>query len=183
MKIKDLIIYIKKNLSEIFSNLNLVFGINTEEFQKIIKNLVIAIEHNDFLNNMDINLEVFSLDNLINLKKLFRSLNIDNEITNQIIIKSPIIILFDTDLSSIYAIYKNNEYKGYCVLKDNKNQKYNYNKNIDNNVYINNYLVDMMINSLNRKDIVKENEKISNYRMAFQKLKKEYILKNYYFKK
>ncbi len=175
MTLKEFRKYLVSTGPSLYHNFQEVFAFSREDYLHFLQNLLVSLKYYAPNIKLVIDVEVFSIENLNHLKKFFADLQIEDDIRNQVLVKSPIIVLFANKISDIYAIFKNDIYRGYTLLQDNQYCSYMFNEKLDRNIWMNNYVVDMMLQSL--KDLDKE-----DYVRMFQELEQEYSLKNYYFK-
>ena len=123
MKKNDFITNIKINIENIYVNISDVFEIKKEEFKMLILNIINAFQYNEKLNEKEISMNIFSIENLQELKSTLIKIGLTEDEIKKIIVKSPIIILYSDKLSDIYYLFKNKKYYGYTIL-DNK--KYDF---------------------------------------------------------
>lgn len=199
MESRETLNYIKENINEIYNNFNVVFNINIEEFSNVIKKIVDYLSNEKFyqrlLNNNKLAV-CFDEDSLLKSKKYLLSLSLTDVQIKKIILTLPQILLFANIDKNIFSIYKNNDLKGFAFVDDNDYKSYslfNNNSNLFDDILenydVNNYdyLVNEMLKSLKREDVVKNlnfnvNDDVSLI-TKFDALTKEYSKKNYYFKK
>ena len=173
MKKIDFVDYINQNLKQIYNNIYSVFGITKEEFKILILNIIKFFEYKN-IDEKDYSPNVFSIDALSKLKLVLIKLELTEEEIKQIIIKSPIIILYCDNLKDIYYLYKNKKFYGYTILDNKEYETYLLNSNLNSNIISNNYIIDKMFDYYGVKNYSQE---------EFDKLECEFKLKNYYFKK
>lgn len=171
---EELIIFIKSNLKNIHNAFSAIFGLDKSEFQALMINLIKAFEFNENLNEKDYSADIFSPDNLLNLKDFLTKMALSDVEIKQIIVKSPIILLYSNELQNIYLLYKAQKCYGYTILDNGQHRTYLLNNNIPSNVVDNNYVTDQMLAYYNVKEF--DNKE-------FDKIEKNFKLKNYYFKK
>lgn len=198
MEDNELIIFFKDNISEIYKNINSVYNIDKSEFTSLVKRIIHDLTTDSFYIKMLHNDKLppkFDSESLMIIKKFLLELGFDNKKIKDIILKIPEMLLFSNNIENIYPIFKGNDFEG-CAFLNGKSYKsylyfegddeYHFDKDINYiNSYDYDYLVNMMLNSLNRKDIKNESKLDNNpdLKAKFKALTKDYSLKNYYFKK
>lgn len=85
---------------------------------------------------------------LSKLKENLKSVGLDELTIKNLIIKSPIIILFGDKLDNIFFLYKVDKFYGYTILINNEYMTYMFNANVQSNVITNNTMIDMMLSSI-----------------------------------
>lgn len=113
---------------------------------------------------------------LSKLKENLKSVGLDELTIKNLIIKSPIIILFGDKLDNIFFLYKADKFYGYTILINNEYMTYMFNANIQSNVITNNTMIDMMLSS------IADTKKQEQLKKHFIQLERNYSLKNFYFK-
>ena len=174
MKYPELINYIKLNISIIYNNFTSVFKMNIEDFRLFIINLVDSFKYNRVFNSREYSQNAFSNTNLQELKNELIKLGLSEDEIKNIIIKSPIIILYSDRLSDIYYLYKNSKYYGYVILDDGEYDTFLLNENLSSNIVSNNFVTRKMLEYYNVTKFDKA---------TFDRLEADYKLKNYYFKR
>jgi len=136
---------------------------------------------------------IFNKEKLNNLKDFLLKLDMSTTKLKKMIINTPQILLYSTRINLIYPIFKNDEFKGYALINNDKFKSYSI-SNINQNdfssegyyeFYNYDYIVNQMLEQLNREDI-KEELKIENnadLKTKFNSLVREYSMKNYHFKR
>ena len=147
----------------IYQIFRITFGLTSKEFDALAKNLRMAVVCNDYLKEINSDLYLFSYELLSKLKE-------------NLIIKSPIIILFSDKLDNIFFLYKADKFYGYTILVNNEYMTYMFNNNVQSNVITNNTMIDMMLSS------VADAKKQEQLKVYFKHLERNYSLKNFYFK-
>lgn len=170
----EIIEFIKDNMKSIYDNFKTTFDITIEEFEKIIINFILSFDYNASLRKKDISKEIFSVESLNALRDTLREYGIKDKQIKSVIIKSPIILIYDKELERIHYIYKKDKYIGYTIVEDDEYNTYLYNENIDSNLVSNNYIADQIIKYKNI-----DKDKLTD----FIKAEENYKLKNYYYKK
>lgn len=85
---------------------------------------------------------------LTKLKENLKSVGLDELTIKNLIIKSPIIILFGDKLDDVFFLYKADKFYGYTILINNEYMTYMFNANVQSNVITNNTMIDMMLSSI-----------------------------------
>ncbi len=174
MKKNDFIKNIKLNIKDIYNNIFGVFEITKEEFNILILNIINSFQYNENLKKKEFSMNVFSIENLLELKSMLIKIGLTEEKIKRIIVKSPIILLYSDKLDDIYYLFKNKKYYGYTILDNKKYYTFLLNDYLNSNIISNNYIIEKMIDYYNIKKFEKED---------FDKLESDFKLKNYYFKK
>ena len=164
----------KQNL--IYQIFRITFGLTSKEFDALAKNLRMAVACNDYLKDVESNLCVFSFEMLSKLKENLKSVGLDELTIKNLIIKSPIIILFGDKLDDVFFLYKADKFYGYTILINNEYMTYMFNANVQSNVITNNTMIDMMLSS------IADTKKQEQLKKHFIQLERNYSLKNFYFK-
>ena len=174
MKKNDFIKNIKLNIKDIYNNIFGVFEITKEEFNILILNIINSFQYNENLKKKEFSMNVFSIENLLELKSMLIKIGLTEEKIKRIIVKSPIILLYSDKLDDIYYLFKNKKYYGYTILDNKKYYTFLLNDYLNSNIISNNYIIEKMIDYYNIKKFEKED---------FDNLESDFKLKNYYFKK
>lgn len=174
MKKNDFIKNIKLNIKDIYNNIFDVFEITKEEFNTLILNIINSFQYNENLKKKEFSMNIFSIENLLELKSMLIKIGLTEEEIKKIIVKSPIILLYSDKLDNIYYLFKNKKYYGYTILDNKKYYTFLLNDNLNSNIISNNYIIEKMIDYYNIKKFEKED---------FDNLESDFKLKNYYFKK
>jgi len=174
MKKDDFFANIKLNIETIYDNIFNVFKITQEDFKILISNMINAFQYNEKLNEKEISVNIFSIENLQELKSMLTKIGLMEDEIKKVIVKSPIIILYSDKLSDIYYLFKNKKYCGYTILDNKEYNTFLLNDNLSSNIISNNYIIEKMIDYYNIKNFEKED---------FDNLESDFKLKNYYFKK
>ena len=128
------------------------------------------------LKEINSDLYLFSYELLSKLKENLKSVGLDELTIKNLIIKSPIIILFSDKLDNVFFLYKADKFYGYTILVNNEYMTYMFNNNVQSNVITNNTMIDMMLSS------VADAKKQEQLKVYFKHLERNYSLKNFYFK-
>lgn len=160
----------------IYQIFRVTFGLTSKEFDTLAKNLRMAVACNDYLKEVESNFFVFSFEMLSKLKEDLKSVGLDELTIKNLIIKSPIIILFGDKLDDVFFLYKADKFYGYTILVNNEYMTYMFNANVQSNVITNNTMIDMMLNS------IADTKKQEQLKKHFIQLERNYSLKNFYFK-
>ncbi len=196
MENKDFINYLNQNLKELYNNFKIVFNINLEEYNNLVRRIVKDILKDSFYDLLVKNNSIdFNKESLLNIKEYLIKLNLNKEEIKEVIITIPEIVLFNKLINNVFPIYKNNNFKGVAFVYNDSYRSYSYsissyklnnlNNIVDNNVNYYNYVIDSLLRSLEREDIksklsIDENAPLNE---KFRSLSKDYSKKNYYFKK
>lgn len=160
----------------IYQIFRITFGLTSKEFDALAKNLRMAVVCNDYLKEINSDLYLFSYELLSKLKENLKSVGLDELTIKNLIIKSPIIILFSDKLDNVFFLYKADKFYGYTILVNNEYMTYMFNNNVQSNVITNNTMIDMMLSS------VADAKKQEQLKVYFKHLERNYSLKNFYFK-
>ena len=90
----------------IYQIFRITFGLTSKEFDALAKNLRMAVVCNDYLKEINSDLYLFSYELLSKLKENLKSVGLDELTIKNLIIKSPIIILFSDKLDNVFFLYK-----------------------------------------------------------------------------
>lgn len=200
MEFNKFLNYISVNLRQIYANFNLHFGVTKEEFEHILKKLINDIATDKFYKNLlkkkDLS-NCFEGQTLYELKKyLSLQLRINDDDIKNILINTPEILFFATNISKIYPIFKGSYFKGYVLLDDDLYKAYSFYNNykyllnsrkVNQNFDLS--LQNIKINYVNPKFIEKtgkyvlgkndlfDNSKLINY--LLENLNREDVMKYY----
>lgn len=198
MKNEEFLKYLKENIKNIYSNFEMVFKVNYEEFLFIINVIIKDLTYDKFYQNLisENLVQSFDLLALNNLFKMFKDLDLSDEEIKKIILVIPEVILFSQQLNDIHLIYKNNFIKGIAFINQNNYRSYSipnyaFDEKTLNNILefrtINSYdyLIKNLLLNLNRNDLKNSYDLADNANLndKFAALTKAYSKKNYYFKK
>lgn len=164
--------------------------------KKVVSNLINDIYSDEFYNIFlkDKSLQdILTKDNFYNLISFLESKGLEETEIKSIILNSPIILLFSSNLEDIYLIFKRNVCQGFLLLSQNTYRSYKVLSNDYENAYgsINSYMlnydyvVSEMFQALRREDIAKSLniDAGDSLKSKCDKLVKTQSLKNYFFKK
>lgn len=190
--------YVKKNYKFIHDNIKQVFELEDEEVQLILSR-IISLDPNDPFYKDSLNLDTFlvhfEIDNLNRVKRIFNELSSDKELAKQTLIYTPFILLFSEKPENIFFMCKDSDIKGYTIIHNNEFKSYNCisrlpksirdANNYDESNYENAFMVNSMLQSLQRKDVqeyygIDEN---STLEQKFYALSSNHNKRNYYFYK
>ena len=196
MEDKNFVQFIENNVGEIIENIMNTFELDMYESKEVLLRCVNIIVKDPFYNSsMDYEMinGIFNKVKLNNLKDFLLKLDMSTTELKKMIINTPQILLYSTRINLIYPIFKNDEFKGYALINNDKFKSYSI-SNINQNdfssegyyeFYNYDYIVNQMLEQLNREDI-KEELKIENnadLKTKFNSLVREYSMKNYHFKR
>ena len=200
MEFNNFLNYISANLKQIYANFNSHFGVNQVEFEHILKKLIDDVATDKFyrklLNKKDLS-NCFESQTLYELKKyLSLQLRINDDDIKNILINTPEILFFATNISKIYPIFKGSYFKGYVLLDDDLYKAYSFYNNykylLNSSKASQNFdlsLQNIKINYVNPKFIEKtgkyvlvkndlfDNSKLINY--LLENLNREDVMKYY----
>lgn len=184
------IILDKESLSKLYFSLKKLNMFSDIQCKTILTNLYKLLKNEDFFNEYftkNSSYNFFNERDLFSLVKFVNEKTNDINITKNIIINSPLILVFSNNIDDIYFLYKGNSFEGYVLLQGKDFKAYRYIEN--ENVHIQkatvecNYLIKNILNDLNREDI-KESLKIDGKESMKDKMNAlNSGVKRYFFKK
>lgn len=198
---KDFCNFLSQNFKSIYYNFNNVFKINYEEYLNLMKIVMKNLYYDNFYKNLlcDINFFIsFDKESLLEIQNYFMSVGLLEEKIKKLILSTPQILFFSNNLNNIFPIFKNRDFVGVALLHGNDYRAYSFNDLNLNLILLNtllkesdvndcNYLVENMLKSLDREDVVETlNFKFNSDTPLINKfeiLSTDYSKKNYYFKK